>query len=66
VIVLDPDFEAVAGLAGHRGKPERAWREFAERSAADMPAQLVRVVELAMSFVRSYGQAPDQTTLFEE
>jgi hypothetical protein len=53
VFVLDPDFEAVAGLAGHRRKPERAWREFAERSAADMPAQLVRVAELATSFVRS-------------
>jgi hypothetical protein len=30
VIVLDPDFEAVAGLTGHRHKPEHAWREFAE------------------------------------
>ena len=26
VVVLDPDFEAVAGLHGHRRKPERAWR----------------------------------------
>jgi len=52
VVVLDPDFEAVAGLAGHRRKPERAWREFAERAAADMPGQLVRVAELTMSFVR--------------
>jgi CRISPR-associated exonuclease Cas4 len=56
VIVLDPDFEAVAGLAGHRRKPERAWREFAERSAADMPLQLVRVVELATSFVHAYAE----------
>jgi hypothetical protein len=47
VIVLDPDFEAVAGLTGH--KPEGAWREFAERAAADMPEQLVRAVELAVS-----------------
>ena len=53
VIVLDPDFEAIAGLAGHRRKPERAWREFAERSAADMPTQLVRVAELALSFAHS-------------
>jgi hypothetical protein len=52
VIVLDPDFEAVAGLAGHRHKPEHAWREFAERPAAEMPRQLVRVAELTMSFVR--------------
>jgi hypothetical protein len=56
VIVLDPDFEAVAGLAGRRHKPEHAWREFAERSAAEMPGQLVRVAELTMSFVRR-GQA---------
>jgi AAA ATPase domain len=49
VVVLDPDFEAVAGLVGHRRKPERAWREFAERSASEMPPQLVRVVELVMS-----------------
>jgi predicted ATP-dependent endonuclease of OLD family len=49
VVVLDPDFEAVAGLVGHRRKPERAWREFAERSASEMPAELVRVVELVMS-----------------
>jgi ABC-type phosphonate transport system ATPase subunit len=51
VIVLDPDFEAVAGLAGHHRKPERAWREFADRSAADMPPELVRVAELAASLV---------------
>jgi hypothetical protein len=53
VIVLDPDFEAVAGLVGHSRKPERAWREFADRASAEMPEQLVRVAELAISFVRS-------------
>jgi predicted ATPase len=52
VIVLDPDFEAVAGLAGRRNKPEHAWRQFAERAADEMPAQLVRAAELALSFVR--------------
>jgi predicted ATPase len=57
VIVFDPDFEAVAGLAGHRHKPEHAWREFAERPAAEMPRQLVRVAELTMSFVRSAAGA---------
>jgi predicted ATPase len=55
VIVLDPDFEAVAGLAGHRHKPEHAWREFAERPAAEMPRQLVRAAELTMSFVPPAG-----------
>jgi predicted ATPase len=52
VVVLDPDFEAVAGLAGRRHKPEHAWREFAERPAAEMPGQLVRVAELTMSSVQ--------------
>jgi hypothetical protein len=57
VIVLDPDFEAVAGLAGRRHKPEHAWREFAERPAAEMPRQLVRAAELTMSFVRPAAEA---------
>jgi AAA ATPase domain len=57
VIVLDPDFEAVAGLAGHRHKPEHAWREFAERPAVEMPLQLVRAAELTMSFVRPAADA---------
>jgi hypothetical protein len=52
-VVLDPDFEAVAGLAGHRRKPERAWREFASRPAARMPEPLVRAAELAISLARS-------------
>jgi hypothetical protein len=47
VIALDPDFEAVARVAGH--KPERAWREFAERTAAQMPQELVHAAELALS-----------------
>ena len=53
VVVLDPDFEAVAELAGRSRKPERAWREFAVRTTADMPAQLVRVAELAVSLART-------------
>ena len=51
VIVLHPDFEGVAGLEGRRHKPEHAWREFAERPAAEMPGELVRVAELTMSFL---------------
>ena len=57
VVVLDPDFEAVAGLAGNRHKPERAWRDFGERAVGEMPAQLVRAAELALSFVRPYAEA---------
>jgi predicted ATPase len=52
-IVLDPDFEAVAGLTGGSRKPERAWREFASRPSAEMPAPLVRAAELAISLARS-------------
>jgi predicted ATPase len=52
-IVLDPDFEAVAGLAGGSRKPERAWREFASRPSDEMPAPLVRVAELAISLARA-------------
>ena len=49
IVVLDPNFEAVAGLAGHSRKPERAWREFALRPSAEMPEPLVRAAELAIS-----------------
>jgi hypothetical protein len=52
VVVLDPDLEAVAGLAGHKRKPERAWREFAERPAAQMPDRLVGVAKIAASLAR--------------
>jgi hypothetical protein len=51
-VVLDPDFEGVAGLTGHSRKPERAWREFASRSSAEMPGQLVRAAELTISLSR--------------
>jgi hypothetical protein len=53
VIVLDPDFEAIAELAGRSRKPERAWRAFAARAADEMPGQLVRVAELAVSLARA-------------
>ena len=53
VIVLDPDFEAVAGLAGRSRKPERAWRGFAVRAGSEMPGQLVRVAQLAVGLARS-------------
>ena len=52
VVVLDPDFEAISGLVGDKRKPERAWREFAERSADDMPGELVRAAERAISLAR--------------
>jgi hypothetical protein len=52
VVVLDPDFEAVAGLHGNRRKPERAWKEFAERDSSEMPQQLIQVAESAVSLAR--------------
>jgi hypothetical protein len=52
-VVLDPDFEGVAGLAGHSRKPERAWREFASRPAGEMPEPLLRAAELAISLARA-------------
>lgn len=51
-VVLEPDFEAVAGLKGHRHKPERAWRRFAALPPEEIPEQLVRVAELAVSLAR--------------
>jgi hypothetical protein len=61
-VVLDPDFEAVARLAGRRRKPERAWREFASRTSAEMPGQLLRVAELAMSLAGSQGRWDEPST----
>jgi hypothetical protein len=55
VIVLDPDFEAAARLSGH--KPERAWRDFATRTAAEMPPQLVRAAELAARLARPHERS---------
>lgn len=47
-IVLEPDFEAVAGLRGRKEKPKRAWHWFSELSAEQMPPELVGVVEQAL------------------
>jgi predicted ATPase len=46
-VVLEPDFEAVAGLRGHSGKPERAWRHFST-PGVEVPAPLARAVHLAL------------------
>ncbi len=49
-VVLEPDFEGVAGLTGHGHKPERAWRTFA-RDGHAIPDQLVEVVRRVVSLV---------------
>lgn len=51
-VVLEPDFEAVAGLKGHSHKPERAWRRFAALPPAEIPEPLARAAELAVSLAR--------------
>jgi hypothetical protein len=51
LVVLAPDFEAIAGLRGHSHKPARAWERFSGLAPEQVPAQLrvavERVVELA-------------------
>ena len=52
-VVLEPDFEAVAGLRGHGHKPERAWRAFRSLPREKMPEALVRAVERTVELARS-------------
>jgi hypothetical protein len=52
-VVMEPDFEAVAGLRGNRHKPERAWQRFRSMTRADVPEPLRRAVELALSLARA-------------
>ncbi len=51
-VVLAPDFEAVAGLRGHRHKPERAWRRFSRIRPDDVPAELRDAVERVVALAR--------------
>lgn len=52
-VVLEPDFEGVAGLRGNRHKPERAWTRFRSLTPDAVPAPLRRVAELAVSLARA-------------
>ena len=52
-IVLEPDYEGVLGLHGKRSKPERAWARIAGARRDELPAPLVRAVELAVASARS-------------
>lgn len=51
-IVLEPDFEAVAGLRGHSHKPEQAWRSFAGIERAAVPPPLTTAVERVLALAR--------------
>lgn len=46
-VVLEPDFEAVAGLRGQSNKPERAWNHFST-PGVEVPEPLERAVRLAL------------------
>ena len=52
-VVLEPDFESVAGIKGHRHKPERAWRQFAALPPDEIPSPLRRAAELAIELARA-------------
>ena len=47
-VVLDPDFEAVAGYRGKSRKPEHAWRRLASVHQDELPEPLARAVMLAL------------------
>lgn len=55
-VVLDPDFEHVAGLRGGSHKPERAWRRFVGMERDELPAQLEAAVEQAVNLARAGGE----------
>lgn len=50
-VELAPDFEHVAGLLGHRHKPERAWERFSG-AGGDIPEPLARAVRLALALAQ--------------
>jgi hypothetical protein len=52
-VVLEPDFEGVAGFRSRRGhKPERAWHRLAQAHPDDLPEPLVRAVRIALASAR--------------
>ena len=48
-VVLEPDFESVAGFHGRGPKPERAWSHLAHAPLDELPEPLVRAVKLALA-----------------
>ncbi len=51
IVELAPDFERVAGLAGHRHKPERAWERFATPGQT-IPPPLEHAARLVLTLAR--------------
>jgi hypothetical protein len=57
-IVLEPDFEGVAGLRSRRArKPEQAWRRLVADTARKPPAPLVRAATLALELAGRRGRS---------
>ena len=52
-VVLAPDFEAVAGLRGHRHKPTRAWQRFSGVERGSVPRPLAEAVEKVVRLARA-------------
>ncbi len=52
-VVLAPDFEAVAGLRGHRHKPARAWQRFSHVERGRVPRALTDAVEKVVALARA-------------
>lgn len=50
-IAMDPDFEAVAGIASHDDKVLHAWQRFAAADRAAVPGLLTEVVRQAVGLV---------------
>ena len=48
-VVLEPDFEGIAGFHGRRKKPERAWARLAHARPEELPEPLVRAVRLTVA-----------------
>ena len=51
IVMLEPDFEMVAGLGGHRRKPERAWNFFASLSPSEVPEPLARAAQITLELL---------------
>jgi hypothetical protein len=51
-VVLEPDFEGVAGFRRRTHKPEGAWHRLARARPDELPAPLVRAVALALALAR--------------
>jgi hypothetical protein len=52
IVVFAPDFEAAAGLSGHRHKPEQAWRRLQALRPEQIPTPLLDAVRRVLALAR--------------